>query len=268
MLMIFLSIWTCVLILAWLVRTKFRNSEFDWGVVIWFVLAGAAGTFLAGIFNSFVVLSLTPLNFTEGPIHHRVFAFFLGPGMGEEFFKMALGLFALLFLGALTRKVNESTRVIGMVIVALTFAALENLLVYCFMVDEMGMIQRSYLAVPLHACCGMIQGYAVNKSFTRSRLWPMLVGYAVAVGIHTAYDTVDIQYSLFLRALGLQRTFRNVQVPPEALYGPIVVALIVWSIFAWRKTRELTPVPTKMELDEEGQQWYSDSEKWEERRSK
>lgn len=265
MLMILLSVWTCVLIFAWLVRSKFRNSEFDGTLVVAFVPAGFFAVLCAGEFNSNVILASTPLHFTEGPILYRLGAFLLGPGMGEEFFKMSMGLIMLLFLTAVTRRVKDSTRIIGMVIVGLTFAALENLLVYSTMVDEIDMIKRGYLAVPLHACCGMIHGYAANRSYARARFWPLLAGYFAAVGIHTAYDTVDIQLAIFLKALGLQEIFRNIQLPVEMLCGPIVVALVVWSVIAWRQTRELTPIPSLSELDHDEQQWYTESEHWEEK---
>lgn len=239
MTLILLSIWTCIIGLAFMVNSKYRLTLPRYSTLLWFCIAGMISTSVASKFNT-MLIEQSPMRFFSGSSLNRFCSFMVGAGLGEEFWKMSCGLILILFLTALGKAPRASDRVLGMVTVGLTFAALENLLVYVHICDEMSMLKRGYLAVPLHACMGVIHGVAINSAIVRRSVMPMVFGYVASALIHGLYDTVDIVIIAVLQAVDLYDVMPGIEVPAEIYLFPIVGPLLIWSIFKWRRVQELS----------------------------
>ena len=107
-------------------------------------------------------------------------AFFVGAGLGEEFWKMGAGAMALVLLNLLNRPLRKVDCVLGFVVIGLTFATIENYVGYSEHSAAL-LIVRGFSSVPLHAAMGVIHGTAMNKARKNGSVLPLLTGYLLAV---------------------------------------------------------------------------------------
>ena len=238
MMIMLLSVWSCVILFAVLVNKKFKWTRPSFSSLSLFFGFGFLSPFAAAFFSSWLIRE-TPLHVDSPDTLNRVLTFFIAAGLGEEMFKMGACLLAMMVLILTTPTIRSSTVVLGCVCVALTFAGIENILGYSDRVDGVGMLKRSYLAVPLHACMGFIHGICIDRSLRSGSTLPLIIGYAVTVFFHTLYDVMDTILALFLEVVGMGAEIPHLNIPPELIYGPIVFPLMVWMIWRWRSVAEL-----------------------------
>ena len=238
MTILLLSIWSCVIIYALMVNGKFKWTWPSFGNLSLFVTVGLLAPFIAALFTSWLMRE-TPLHVNSPNGWIRILTFFVAAGMGEELFKMGACLLVVILLILTRANVRPSIIVLGCVCVGLIFASVENALCYADRVDAFGMLKRSYLAVPLHACMGFIHGLAIERGLRKGAVTPLIVGYVVTVVIHTLYDVMDTVLFYALDATGLLEAVADLYVPAELVYGPVVVPLMIWMILRWRKVGEL-----------------------------
>ncbi len=119
--------------------------------------------------------------------------------------------------------------IVYMVMVATGFATLENIF-YIFSSDSGGLstgIMRMFLAVPGHACWGVIIGYFMGqakfKALWIQRFGLMLVGLIIAILLHGTYDGL----------LFLQETDRFSEYG-VALFGGAIITALVGYILAFK----------------------------------
>lgn len=223
--------WSSILLFVVMVKRKYRWSAPPYLVLVMFLLAGANATLPAGIFNS-MITEYTGLHFFSPDVDRRVLAFFLGAGLGEEFFKLTSGLLVIVVLECFRRDPGPAGRLLGFTIVGLGFATLENLWVY-YWVDFWPMMTRGVLAVPLHATMGMIHGLAANASYRHGTPWALFAALLVTTTLHGLYDTADV----FL--LGLD---------PRLALGPLIVALLLYGFYHWQRTPEVSEAAAEREV--------------------
>jgi hypothetical protein len=113
-----------ILLFVVMVTRKYRWTAPPYVVLALFFLAGANATVPAGIFNS-LITQMTGLHFFSPDVDRRALAFFLGAGLGEEFFKLASGLLVVVILDLFKRDLGPAGRLLGFTVVGLSFATLE-----------------------------------------------------------------------------------------------------------------------------------------------
>ncbi len=225
--LVLLYTWSCILIFVWMVRKKYRWTVPPYRVAILFALAGVNATIPSALCNYFIS-SKTDFWVYSGNVFESFMGFFLGAGMGEEFFKFSAGLLLLLAFGMLGIRTSASTRFLGFVVVGLSFAAIENWQAYGA-VPFWTMMTRGVLAVPLHASMGMIHGHAVNRAYANSSIVPLFGGYLYSAILHAFYDTAN----LFLP-----------DVDPRYYLYPLVVVLMSWGLRQWDRLPERDDLTT------------------------
>lgn len=240
-----LSIWSCVILFAILVNRKFRWTRPSFSALLLYFGFGLLSPFAAAFFSSWLMRE-TPLHVDSPDIWNSMLAYFIAAGMGEELFKMGACLLATMVLILAMSTIRPSIVVLGCVCVALAFASLENILYFIQGVDGFGMLKRSYLAVPLHACMGFIHGICIDRSLRSGSVFPLIIGYVVTVFFHTLYDIMGSILSLFLGLVGMGEEIPHLNIPVELIYGPIVFPLMVWMILRWRRVAELDTTITNV----------------------
>ncbi len=256
-----LAIWTCVLIYGWLVQVKYRNTRVIAVAILVFIALGLLSTYGAALLNMYLMKN-TQFHFVMGSPLNRFLSFLLGAGFGEELWKMGAGAFLVMIFSSLGFRLGNSGRILGLVTIGLAFAAAENLMVYSRIVDELGMIRRSYLAVPLHVTMGYMHGVAINSALQRNHVWPLFVGYAVTSAIHAFYDTITIILQQVATLFDLQVLWARLSLPNEMTMGPITLACVVWCVVHWRhNVSELLPEWERKAGTEN--EWMDQAETWE-----
>jgi RsiW-degrading membrane proteinase PrsW (M82 family) len=219
MMTILLCAWSALVIFLCLVRMKFYWTRPQWQLLLYFAGAGVASTMPSLICNLF--LSEKTQFWAFDPDRFNSFmGFWIGAGMGEEFWKFACG---LLVVVAIRRDLGDANRVLGFVIVGIMFGTIENIVTYSGL-NTQTLILRGFVSVPIHAAMGVIHGLAVNRARRSCVAWPLFAGYFLAAGLHTLCDT----WSLFL---------------PTSLIGVALIlsiaTLTLGSAFAWRRIAEV-----------------------------
>ena len=188
-----------------------------------FALVGVGSTLPALLCNLF--LSRETEFWIYSPNRFYSFmGFFIGAGIGEEFWKISFGVMLLFILLGLKFRIKETDCIIGFVSLGLAFAAVENFISYIHLEIHL-LISRGLISIPLHASMGMIHGLAINKARDRKSVIPLLTGYLQAVVLHTICDT----WGLVLPQTGTRLAM-------------ILMAIIltVWSIIKWRTVPEIS----------------------------
>lgn len=228
MTLVLLCSWSSILIFVLLIKTKYRWTAPPYKYLLLFLFAGANSVIPADLTNKFLSRE-TDFWFFSPDRWEAVRGFLIGPGMGEELFKMTAGLLVLLILGICSVRLNAAGRFLGFTTVGLTFATLENLLAYSGL-EFWTMITRGLLAVPLHATMSMIHAAAVNRAANKSSFLPLLNGYLITVVLHWVYDAM----SLYLPGID-----------PRLYLYPFVSVLLVWGFRYWLSLPERDPQPTE-----------------------
>ena len=148
--------------------------------------------------------------------------FFIGAGLGEEFWKMGFGTLLVLFLVITKRKINKADCILGFVSLGLAFGAAENLIAYRDLESHL-LLSRGLIAVPLHAGMGMIHGLAVHKARVHWSATPLFFGYFGTALFHTLCDA----WSILLPNIG-----------PHTLVLLWPTILVIWGIWKWKNVPE------------------------------
>jgi RsiW-degrading membrane proteinase PrsW (M82 family) len=217
--MMLLCSWSGIMIFYVMVRTKFHWTSPNYGYCLLFAMAAICSTWPALFTNAFLSRE-TELWFEASVRLNRFLGFFLGAGMGEEFWKMGAGMIVLLLIG---KDIGDARRILGFVTIGATFGVAENLISYSAL-SPSTLIYRGFSAVPFHATMGMIHGICVNRSLRAGRMYPLFLGYFAAVYIHTLWDTWQIFMPSF---------------PSILVYGPLISSLVVWAMWNWLHTPEI-----------------------------
>ena len=153
---------------------------------------------LSAVFAVLIDKGLEPVQteMTEpNSIGDKLFTAFIMAALVEEFCKF----FMCRVYAYPKRDFNEPLDgIVYMVMVAMGFATIENVL-YVFQNPETGMqtgILRMFLAVPGHACWGVIVGYFMGlaKFKAKNKFLYMFIGLFIGILLHGTYDA-----ALFLR---------------------------------------------------------------------
>lgn len=217
-----------------LIATKYHWTRVPLGSLVLYALAGALATLPAGLCNEFVNRE-TEFGIFSPDLVKSAVSFGIG-AVGEEFFKMSGGLTVTLLLLGLHRDCGPAGRMLGFITTGLSFAVLENLLVYASD-DVWSMVWRGLLAVPLHGTMGVIHGAAVNRAIKPGGIWALFIGFVGAATVHCTYNNVatkvDEPYSHFALAI-------------------MVFGLLVWTVIRWRRVPEFVEtVPAADDDDDE-----------------
>lgn len=232
MMLFYLCGWSGVIIFAYLVKTKY-----DWTAPPYrLCMAFAASAFLAApcalLCNNFLSRE-TELWVLSDNRWYSFLGFAIGAGFGEEFWKMAAGLLVLITVSPWRSPLRDADCILGFVTIGISFATIENLVTYSTLQPEM-MLLRGVTAVPVHASLGFVHGLAVNRARRSNRAWPLMVGYGIAVCIHTLWDTWNILWSLIVPSA----TDGRWSVPLFPMYL-MSAMLVVFIVYAWRRVPEL-----------------------------
>ncbi len=224
MTIIFLCVWSCVVISSWMILAKYHWTRPPLGLLIGFLVMGIAVTLPAFLCNQFLSRETELWVFSNDRLT-SFFGFFIGAGLSEEFWKMGGGCVFLAWCYLFNRnfKHRSCDCLLCFVVLGVSFGAVENLVAYSYL-DSHILISRGLVAIPLHAVMGMIHGSAVDMSITRSRLWPLIVGYLVTVLLHTMNDTM----TMFI--------------PVELMPFPLTIfttTLIIGGIYYWLRLPEV-----------------------------
>lgn len=238
MTILLLSFWSCIILFAALVNRKFKWTRPNTGVLSVFIGFGLMAPFAAAYFSTWLMRE-TPLHVDSPNIWTRMLTFFIAAGLGEELFKLSACILATMVLILLRAQLRPGIVVLGCVCVALVFAGIENSLGYLQIVDDLGMLKRSYLAVPLHASMGFIHGLCIDRSLRKSSVFPLVFAYAATVFFHTLYDIMDSLLVLALQSAGMEDVIPQLELPAEAVYGPIAFPLLIWMMWRWHKVSEI-----------------------------
>ena len=217
-----LCTWSSILIFAWMVKSKYHWTAPPFPLCLLFIVFGILSCVPALACNMFLsretqfwVYSTNEFNSFMG--------FLIGAGVSEEFWKMAFGSFAMFLLLSRKKRVKPADCVLGFVSLGLAFAAVENWVAYA-QLEKNILISRGLVAIPLHASMGVIHGISVIKARATQSVLPMLLGYLIAVALHTLCDTW------------------NIIIPHDFGYFPlalITTLLIMWSMRQWRGLGEV-----------------------------
>ena len=224
--------WSCIVIYVWMIKSKYYWTTPPYMLSAFFALAGLFATLPAYLGNTFLSGETEFWVYSPERVQ-RFMGFFIGAGLGEEFWKMGFGTCLVLLLLSLKIKMKESDVVLGFVTLGLSFASAENLIAYSHMNIQL-LISRGFLAVPVHAGMGMIHGLAVHKAMLKGGAGPLFSGYFCAVVLHTLWDTWGI---IFPRT--------------STYFGFIflVSILIIWCVWRWRKVPEIDdPLPCELKI--------------------
>ncbi len=192
MILIVVCSWACVLIFAWMVESKYHWTRPPYKHFALFAAAGGIATVPALLTNLFLSRETAFWVYSEDKLHSFM-GFFLGAGVGEEFWKISAGICLVLYLLRKQQSLRRIDYVLGFVTIGLTFGMIENLFSYSHL-ETMILVTRGLISIPLHAAMGMIHGLAVARSIEYGRVSPVFLGYSAAVVIHTLCDT----WSIFL----------------------------------------------------------------------
>ena len=232
--------WSALAIFVWMVASKYRRTSPNYPVLGCYFGAGILSTICALSFNmELSTKTRFTFFFAENWVDSAV-AFFVGAGLGEEFWKLAAGLMVAVAAMGLSRRQSPADRALGFVVCGLGFAVVENLITYAPNLDAMGMIRRGFLAVPVHASMGLIHGVIANRTLKSGHFWWLPLGYLLASFLHGLYDTIWIFTDVGLEQLGAKEVWPDFMeaVPAELLVGPMVFLLAMWFYRTWRATPE------------------------------
>lgn len=213
-----LCCWSSLLIFAWMLRGKFYWRPAPLDLIVLCIAAGALCTVPALLCNAFLARETELWAFSPNRLH-SLLGILIGPGMGEELCKMAAGLIALTLV---RRDPGPAGRMLGMVVVGLTFATVENQIGYSELGVE-GLTRRGITAVPVHGAMGFIHGLGVNRAWPEHRALPLFAAYIASVVFHTAWDTISIQMPAY----------------STAALAALLAAAAGWSVIVWRSTPEV-----------------------------
>ena len=157
--------WSCIIIFVWMVNSKYYWTPPPFKLCLWFAVFGVASTLPALLCNLFVSRE-TEFWIYSSNRFYSFMGFFMGAGLGEEFWKMSFGSLLLFILLSLKYKIKQTDCIIGFVSLGLAFAAVENFISYIHLEIHL-LMTRGVIAVPLHATMGMIHGVAVNKAMEK-----------------------------------------------------------------------------------------------------
>ncbi len=176
--------------------------------------------------------------FDVGSVSDKLFGAFIVAASVEEILK-----FSFCRIYAYPKKsFNEPLDgIVYMVMVAMGFATIENI-GYIFKTPEAGLsigIMRMFLAVPGHACWGVIIGYFMGlakfKPSGLKRVTLMLTGLVLAILLHGTYDGL-----LFLQETD---TFRDYGLP---LFGGAILTAIAGYLLAFSAIKKHRKVSQQM----------------------
>ncbi len=223
--LLILCTWSCILIYIWMVKSKYYWLKPPIKLCILFGTGGVLSTIPALIFNLFLSRETELWVYSSNKIHSFL-GFFIGAGLGEEFWKLSTGVLLLFVIPANKFRLYQADIVLGFVTLGLAFGAVENLVAYSHLDIEL-LISRGLIAIPLHGSMGMIHGLAAAKSFERCSTIPLFIGYFISVIIHTFCDTWNIILPLEFTHYFLTLT---------------AAALIFLGAKTWRKIPEMKSV--------------------------
>ncbi len=223
--LLLLCSWSCILIYIGMVKSKYFWLKPPAGLCILFGISGVFSTVPALIFNLFLSRETELWVYSSNKLHSFL-GFFIGAGLGEEFWKLSFGIFVLSVIPTKKFRLFHADIVLGFVTLGLAFGAVENLIAYSHIELEL-LISRGFIAIPLHGSMGMIHGLATVKSFKNLSIIPLIFGYIISVTIHTLYDTWNIFLSLDFTHFFL--TF-------------MTATLIFWGTKTWKRIPELEKV--------------------------
>ena len=199
--LMFLALLPGILIVIYIFRRDKVEKE-PVPLIVRMVVLGALSCLPAAYLES-VMARLLP-SFAEGSLPAAFTVAFFSAGLIEEVCK-----FAFLKAG-IWRNREFDYRFDGIVYgvsTAIGFACLENVL-YVMDGGISVAVTRAFLAVPLHAFCGVFMGaffgmakYCHVRGETSRAFALQLQGVAAAIAVHGTYDTFamwDMQYSAFL----------------------------------------------------------------------
>ena len=214
--------WSCIVIFVWMVKYKYYWTVPPLRLCLLFALFGVAATLPALVCNLFLSRE-TEFWIYSSREFYSFMGFFIGAGLGEEFWKMSAGVVLIIILHSVDYKIKQSDCILGFVSLGLAFAAVENFISYIHLEIHL-LITRGLISVPLHATMGMIHGVAVNKSREQNRVGVLLLGYVCAALLHTLCDT----WNLFLP-----------QYATRFFMILTTLTLAIWSIKKWQKLPEV-----------------------------
>ncbi len=223
--LLILCTWSCILIYIWMVTSKYYWLKPPITLCVLFALSGVLSTLPALIFNLFLSRETELWVYSSNKLYSFL-GFFIGAGLGEEFWKLSSGVLLLYVIPENKFRLYQADIVLGFVTLGLAFGAVENLVAYSHL-DVQLLICRGLIAIPLHGSMGMIHGLAVAKSFEKSSIIPLLIGYFTSVCIHTFCDTASII------------------LPSELTYYAITcmaATLIFWGIKTWKMIPEIKKI--------------------------
>ena len=219
MITMLLCCWTSLVIFLWMVQGKYYWTRPPWTILLAFAGAGLASSVPAMVCNWFLsektafwAFDLDPFNSFAG--------FCIGAGVSEELWKFGCGLIVVTVMG---RDIGDAGRMLGFVTVGLVFATVENFSSYSG-ISTSQLAARGFIAVPMHAAMGVIQGIAANRAYRGNVAWPLFLGYGVSIGLHTLHDT----WGVFL--------------PEPWVWLPIIVMMAmlgVWALQVWWRVSEV-----------------------------
>jgi RsiW-degrading membrane proteinase PrsW (M82 family) len=196
MILLALSIAPAVAIILYvLAKDKYNREPFK-NLFLSFLL-GALSTIPAVIIQLFLTSALNMVSGGSGILHYFLLAFFV-VGVSEEGSK----LFMLKRYAIQQPAFDEPLDgIIYGVMVAMGFATVENIM-YVYQHGFQTAIARMFLAVPAHACFGILMGYFVGLAkFDHERMRSLInQGLGMAVFFHGCYD-----FFLFLEATSINR---------------------------------------------------------------
>lgn len=218
----FLCVWSCVIIFAWMVYVKYYWTAPPYALFVAFALCGLASTVPALLCNMFLSRETEFWVYADIP-RYSFMGFYIGAGLGEEFWKMAAGLTLLICLPTRVR-LKPVDYIVGFAVLGLAFAAVENLVYFSHRLKEATILGRGFIPVPLHASMGVMHGIAVNKARRDRSVMPLLAGYSVTASLHTMCDT----WHLFLP-----------HISPRLIMGSFVGVLVLLCAHYWRRLPEV-----------------------------
>lgn len=208
--------WSAILYFGLLLRSKYKLTIPPYRRFLVFACAGFVSTIPAATFNA-AILDRTALNFFEtSDLRLGVLGIFLAPGLGEEFWKGAAALVAVICFNRRERPLEPAECVLGFATVGLVFGSVENIISY-----DTGhggyLLMRGLIAVPLHACMCMIQAMGLLCCWRRRSIIPLFGFYLLAAFLHGLWDIASI-YGSSIRAYWL----------PAGVLTIYTTALLIW----------------------------------------
>ncbi|RMD82477.1 MAG: PrsW family intramembrane metalloprotease [Lentisphaerae bacterium] len=257
---VILLCWTAILIPGLMLLSKHRYTIPSFFLFIYAFVAGIPAALLAGMYNT-ALREHTQLKFFKSGPYYQILSYGVGPGLGEEFWKMISAFTLLIVLLHVGYRLFRHEAVFLFATTAMSFGVVENLFVYSGLPPG-NLFSRSLLPLPFHTCLGFLQGIGVATAIRQRSVVRIFYFYFLCAFLHTLYDSFsilmallvhlcypdavilwggDVQYTVSLLGTGAQIV--------------LVCFLFVIGAIMWLRideTEELLPVPTANWDDEGG----------------